>query len=137
MSKILGKAKSVGKNYYFYAALYCIGMIGVLIITYFRYEVLAEALNLDNWKEIMYLLGTLLALPILALMFLKKISKSLSIFGGGIMSIIVMIAYWISTAGAETFVTTLRDILAPFLAVFFISSAITSMISVWQKDKLK
>ena len=124
---ILGKAKTVGKNYYFYAAIYCIGIIGILIITFFRYDVIAEALNIENWKGIMYLLGTLLSLPILALMFLQKITRSLAVVIAGVTSVVVMIIYWISTTGAETFVITLRDILSPFLAFFFIYSAIMSM----------
>jgi len=135
MGRIVGKLKVVGKNYYFYATLYCVGIIGMLIITYFRYDILAEALNIDNWEEVMFLLGTLLSLPILCLMFLKKITRTLAITVAGIMSMIVMVAYWISTSGAETFVTRLKTILAPVLAAFFIYSAVTSIIYVWQKVK--
>ena len=137
MGKILGKVKGVGKSYYFYATLYCTGIIGILIITYFRHDVIAEVLNLDNWIDIMYLLGTLLSLPILALMFLRKITRTLAITAAGIMSIVVFVVYWISTSGAETFIATLRDILAPFLAAFFIYSAVTSMIYVWQKVRTR
>lgn len=135
---IFGRLKSVskiGKSYYFYATLYCTGIIGILIITYFRFELLAEVLNLDNWVDVMYLLGTLLSLPILCLMFLKKITRTLAITAAGIMSIVVFIVYWISTSQAETFIEALRNLLAPFLAAFFIYSAITSMIYVWQKVK--
>ncbi len=101
---ILGRAKSFGKNYYFYAALYCAGIIGMLTITFFRYNVIIEALNIDNWESIIYLLGTLLSLPILALMFLKKITKGLAVIVAGIISMIVFIVYWISTTNAETMI---------------------------------
>jgi len=123
---IFGRIKTLGMSYYFYATIYCIGIIGMLIITFFRYAIIVEVLNVDNWVDVMYLLGTLLSLPILALMFLKKITRTLSITVAGILSILVFIIYWISVA-------TLRDVLAPFLAAFFIYNAVASMIYVWQK----
>ena len=137
MGKIIGKAKAVGKSYYLYATLYCAGIIGMLIITFYRYDVITQALNTDNWKGIVFLLGTLLSLPILALMFLQKITRTLAVLVAGITSITVMIVYWISTTGAETFVATLKTSLTPFLAIFFLYTAITSMIYVWQKIKSK
>ena len=135
MGKLMGKAKSVGKNYYFYAALYCIGIIGMLIVTITRYEVIEQALNVDNWTDVLYLLGTVLSLPILALMFLQKINKTLATMLAGIMSLLIFIIYWISTTGVETFVDILRDALTPFLALFFVYSAILSMTTVWKKIK--
>lgn len=135
MGKIIGKAKSIGKSYYLYATLYCAGIIGMLIITFTRYDVITEALNVDNWKGIVFLLGTLLSLPILALMFLQKITRTLAVLVAGITSITVMIVYWISTTGAEKFVDTLKTALTPVLAIFFLYTAITSMIYVWQKIK--
>lgn len=135
MNKFTSGAKTIGKNYYFYASLYCIGIIGMLIITYSRYDIIEEALNLENWKDVMYLLGTLLSLPVLAYMFLQKITRSLAVLIAGIISVVIMIVYWISTAGAETFVTTLRDLLSPFLAIFFIYSALLTLIHIWQKVK--
>ena len=133
MGKILGKAKTLGKNYYFYATLYCAGIIGMLIITYFRSDIINQALNLDNWIDVMYLLGTLLSLPVLAFMFLQKITKALAIVIAGILSILIMIIYGISTSGANIFIETLRNALAPFLAVFFIYSALSTMPRVWKK----
>ena len=135
MGKLVSGAKTIGKNYYFYSSLYCIGIIGMLIITYSRYDIIEEALNLENWKDVMYLLGTLLSLPVLAYMFLQKITRSLAVLIAGIISVVIMIVYWISTAGAETFVTTLRDLLSPFLAIFFIYSALLTLIHIWQKVK--
>ncbi len=133
MSKILGKAKSLGKNYYLYATLYCVGIVGMLIITYFRYDILNQALNFDNWIDVMYLLGTLLALPVLAYMFLQKITRGLATMSAGIISILIMIMYAISTSGANTFIETLRNALAPFLALFFIYSALSTMPKAWKK----
>lgn len=133
MGKILSKVKTVGKNYYFYAFLYCVGILGMLILTIVRYEIIAFVLDFDNWIEVMYLLGTILSLPILALMFLQKVNKTLATMVAGFLSILIMIMFWISTTGAEIFVETLRDVLAPFLALFFVYSALTSMIHVWKK----
>ena len=133
MGKVLGKVKAVGKNYYLYAALYCGGILGMLIITYFRYEIIDQALNLDNWIEVMYLLGTLLSLPILAYMFLQKITKTLAVVTAGITSVLIMIIYGISTSTANVFIETLRTALAPFLAIFFIYSALSTMPKVWKK----
>jgi hypothetical protein len=135
MGRLVSGAKTIGKNYYFYASLYCIGILGMLIITYSRYDIIDEALNLENWKSVMYLLGTLLSLPVLAYMFLQKITRSLAVLIAGVISIVIMIIYWISTTGAETFVATLRDILSPFLAIFFIYSALLTLIHIWQKVK--
>ena len=135
MGKIIGKAKAVGKSHYFYASCYCIGIIGILIITYFRYDIVAEALNIDNWEEVMYLLGTLLSLTILSYMFLQKITRGLAVTVAGIISIVVMIIYWISTSSAETFIDTLKTVLAPFLAAFFIYSALLTMLHIWPKIK--
>ena len=135
MGRLISGAKNIGKNYYFYAAMYCLGILGMLIITYSRYDIINEALNLDNWKDVMYLLGTLLSLPVLAYMFLQKITRRLAVLIAGIISIVIMIVYWISTAGAETFVATLRDALSPVLAIFFIYSALLTLIHIWQKVK--
>lgn len=137
MGKILGKVKSVGKNYYFYATLYCVGILGMLIITFVRYDLIAQLLNFDNWLDAMYLLGTLLSLPILAYMFLQKITRSLAVIVAGITSILIMIIYWISTSNATIFVETLRDFLSPFLALFFIYSALTTVIHIWKKIQSK
>ena len=133
MAKITNVAKSVGKNYYFYAALYCVGIIGILIITYFRYDVLDEALNFDNWHEVMLLLGTLLSLQILAYMFLQRITRSLAVCVAGIISIVIMIIYLISTNKASEVIIIVKAALSPVLAIFFIYSALSTMFSVWKK----
>lgn len=137
MGKIIGKAKSIGKSHYLYAACYNIGLIGILLITYFRRDIVAEALKIDSWIETMYLLGTLLSLIVLSYMFLKKITRGLAVRVAGLLSIIIMIIYWISTSSAETFIETLRNFLAPFLAAFFIYVAIMTGIDVWPKIKSK
>ena len=137
MGKIFKKAKTVGKNYYFYATLYCVGIIGMIIITCVRYEVIAQALNFQNWLDVMYLLGTLLSLPILAFMFLQRITKTLATFVAGLLSFLIMVIYGISAIVADTFITTLKDVLSPFLAFFFIYSALSSMIHIWKKISTK
>ena len=139
MGKILSKAKTVGKNYYFYCVLYSLGIIGIIIITIARHNIIDNALGSDwpFWLEIIYLLGTLFSLPILSLLFLQRITRGIAIFVAGIISLIIMIVYWISTTGAETFITTLRDVLAPFLAIFFIYSVATSLYTIWPKIKSK
>lgn len=132
---IIGKLGSLSRKYYLYATLYCVGIIGMLIVTFYRFELIAEILNMDNWKDTIYLLGTLLSLPILAYMFLQKINRSVAITVAGITSFVIFIVYWISTSTAETFIAELRAFLTPFLALFFLYSALTSMIHVWKKVK--
>lgn len=133
MVNLLGKAKSVGKNYYFYAALYCIGFLGIMIITIVRYKIIVRELHIVNWDDILTLLGILLALPVLAFSLLQKVTRSLATIIAGIFSIVIMIIYWVSTAGAETFVHNLKDILYPFLPIFLIFSGTKLLIQIWKK----
>jgi hypothetical protein len=102
MGKILNKAKNVGKNYYFYFALYWIGLIG----TY----------------EALILLGLIWSLPILAYTFLQKITRILAICVSGIIFVVITIIYWISTTGVETFVEEVKIALIPFLFLFVLYS---------------
>lgn len=124
MGKILAKAKSIGKSYYFYWTLYWIGLIGTIIITIVRYDIIAQALDFDNWYESLILLGLMWSVPILAYTFLQKITRTLAICVSGIMFIIILIIYWISTSGAETFVEEVKIALIPFLFLFVLYSGV-------------
>ena len=135
MGRITSGAKIVGKNIYFYALLYCIGIIGIAVITITRYELIAHRLEIDSWVEVMFLLGTLYSLPILALSFIGKINRSLAKIVASIISIIVLIVYWISTGTAEELITDIRTFLMPALAMFFLYSAIQSIITIWQRKR--
>jgi len=135
MGRLTSGARTVGKNIYFYALLYCIGIIGIALITITRYELIAYRLEIDSWVEVVFLLGTLYSLPILALSFVGKINRSLAKIIASILSIIVLIVYWISTGTAEELISDIRAFLMPALALFFLYSAIQSIITIWQRKR--
>lgn len=121
---LVGKAKSIGKSYYFYWVLYWVGLIGTTIITITRHELIAQALNFANWYEPLLLLGAIWSIPILSYTFLQKITRTLAICVSGITFIIILIIYWISTSGAETFVEEIKLFLIPFLFLFVLYSGV-------------
>ena len=136
MGRITSGAKTVGKNIYFYSLLYTIGIIGIAIITIVRYEIIIEKLVIVNWGEVVLLLGMLYSLPVLALTFISKINRTLAIMIAGIVAIIVMIVYWISTTSANDMIVTIRTMLIPVLGIYFLCLAFIGVPGVF-RSKLK
>ena len=136
MGKIVSGARTVGKNVYFYSILYCIGIVGILIITFVRYEIIIEKLAIVNWSEVVLLLGALYSLPVLALTFISKLNRTLAILIAGIVAIIVFIVYWISTSSANDMVLNIRELLVPVLGIYFLCSAFIGVPGVF-RSKLK
>lgn len=136
MGRITSGAKAVGKNIYFYSFMYCIGIVGIAIITIVRYEIIIEKLVIVNWGEVVLLLGMLYSLPVLALTFISKINRTLAIMIAGIVSIIVLIIYWISTTSANDMIVTIRTMLIPVLGLYFLCLAFVGVPGVF-RSKLK
>ncbi len=108
MGRITSGAKTVGKNVYFYSFLYCIGIIGIAVITIGRYDIIIEKLAIVNWGEVILLLGMLYSLPVLALSFVSKFNRTLAIMLAGIVSIIVFVIYWVSATSASDLIVTIH-----------------------------
>lgn len=136
MGKITSGARAVGKNIYFYSFLYCIGIVGILVITIIRYDIIIEKLAIINWSEVVLLLGALYSLPVLTLTFISKFNRTMAIMIAGIVAIIVFIVYWISTTSASDMVLTIRDLLVPILGIYFLCSAFMGVTGVF-RSKLK
>jgi len=133
MGKVTSASKKVGKNLYFYASLYCIGVIGIIIITISRYDIIIDKLGIVNWGELVLLLGLMYSLPVLALTFVGKVNKSMAIILAGVMSIIIFIVYCISAITAGEMIVNIKTILNPVLGVFFIITAFISIFKIWPK----
>ena len=123
LSKTVGATKSVGKSYYFYYALYWVGLISTTIITFVRYDIIAQALNFSTIWEALILLCAVWSIPVLAYTFLQKLTRRLAMTVAGIMFIVVLIIYWVSTAGAEVFVADTKEFLYAFLFIFVLINA--------------
>jgi hypothetical protein len=136
MGRITSGAKTVGKNVYFYSFLYCIGIIGIAVITIGRYDIIIEKLAIVNWGEVILLLGMLYSLPVLALSFVSKFNRTLAIMLAGIVSIIVFVIYWVSATSASDLIVTIRIMLIPVLGGYFVISAFIGLPSVF-RSKLK
>jgi hypothetical protein len=136
MGRITSGAKTVGKNIYFYSVLYTVGVIGIAIITFARYDIIIEKLAIINWGEVVLLLGMLYSLPVLALSFISKINRTLAIMVAGIVSIVVCIIFWISANSASDMIITIRELLVPFLGIYFLCLAFIGVPGVF-RSKLK
>lgn len=136
MSRIASGAKTVGKNIYFYSFLYTIGIVGIAVITFVRYDIIIEKLAIINWGEVVLLLGMLYSLPVLTLNFISKINRTLAITLSGIVSIVVCIIYWISANSASDMIITIRELLVPFLGIYFLCLAFIGVPGVF-RSKLK
>ncbi len=136
MGKLTSGAKTVGKNIYFYALLYCVGIIGILVVTVIRYEIIVEKLAIVNWGEVVLLLGMLYSLPVLALTFISKLNRTLAIMLAGIVAMIVFIIYWISATSASNMIEIIRSSLIPVMGIFFLVSAFLALPGVF-RSKLK
>lgn len=137
MGKIIGKAKAVGKSYYFYCFLYCVGMIGTVAITIYRHEIISDALNFTKWWNGFLLVTVLWSVPILSYKLMVEITRTLAIAVSGVSFVIILIIYGISTTRAELFVNNIKDFLMPFLLFFVFYSGIIIAVKMWQKVKSK
>jgi len=133
MGRLTSTGRSLGKSLYFYATLYCIGTIGMVIVTINRHDIIYDKLDMVNWGEMFLLLGLLYSLPVLFLTFIQRVNKSLAITIAGSTCFIIFIVYWISSANASDMITTIRNVLNPILGIFFIGTAFIMLVKVWPR----